>query len=95
MKVTLSESFQAAFKTLYWFPGLFGLGFVWTGEKGSIKKKEFQCSRAPTLDNEGETGLTLKEHCLAEVTAHVIPTHSLDAEQVKAIRWDMANGGFL
>lgn len=45
--------------------------------------------------DEKGNGLTLKEHRLAEVTAHVIPTHGLDTEQVKAVRWDMANGGFL
>lgn len=39
--------------------------------------------------------LTLEEHRLAEVTAHVIPTYRLDPEQVKALRGHMANGGFL
>lgn len=30
--------------------------------------------------------LTLEEHGLAEVTPHVIATHGLDPEQVKAVR---------
>lgn len=60
---------------------------TFTGKKTKLQKQGHPWSEGP--------GLTLEEQGLAEVAAHVIPTHSLDTEQVKAVRRDMANDGFL
>lgn len=37
----------------------------------------------------------MKEHCLAKITAHIISANCLNSEQIKDVRWDMANDGFL
>jgi hypothetical protein len=54
-------------------------------KRTNIKHKERGYGSGTADGRKRESSLTLKEHRLAEVTAHVIPTHGLDSEQVKAI----------
>lgn len=58
------------------------------------RKKDKAQRRRARGRREGQL-LTLEEHGLAEVTPHVVATHGLDPEQVKAVRGDVADGGFL